>query len=619
MEVIEFEGTSVVDLLDASSLATDLRIFDTDGADVYTLGTGSARVQFNSFFQSATGDTVNNFGFDDVIDFSEFANGFAAPIFIGNAAFSGLANEVRYEVFDTFTEVQIDIDADGVADRSVILNGAGIELTEASQGSLLITRSATNIITGTVTNDNLTGTDRADTINGLDGNDLLIGLGGDDILNGGSGNDTIYTGTGNNTIDGGDGRDFLTYSSSAQFGPAFGLLGAMTVTITDTSLFIAETSRTDTFSNVEVLQVFATNFVGDTDITSVSLDASAVTDSSIFVNLGGTSGNDTIIGGAGSDWLQGSGGNDIISGGAGNDRIFNFSGSNTIDGQDGFDTVGVDGFGFRTAESATTFVGWSLTDTFVFDSETSSFTTFANIEALEFRGTEVIDLLDASTVTTSLLITDTDGADSYTLGTGPTLLRFLAFNEAATGDQINGFKSGDVIDLSGLAGTAARPDFIGVSAFSGTRNEVRYEVFDTFTEVQIDIDADGIADRSIILQGTGLFLNETASGSLQLSLRAGNPVPGASGDDVLTGTEGDDLINALAGNDTIETLGGNDLVLAGTGNDTINVGSGQNDIYAGAGDDLIVHDEPRHRSGVRRRGFDILRTDPFSIRRRLQP
>ncbi len=67
---------------------------------------------------------------------------------------------------------------------------------------------------------------------------------------------------------------------------------------------------------------------------------------SSFSRQFGTWGNDTLNGGALSDWLFGLAGDDKLSGGAGNDFLIGGSGNDHLDGGEGNDVLIGDGFGF---------------------------------------------------------------------------------------------------------------------------------------------------------------------------------------------------------------------------------------------------------------------------------
>jgi Ca2+-binding RTX toxin-like protein len=89
----------------------------------------------------------------------------------------------------------------------------------------------------------------------------------------------------------------------------------------------------------------------------------------------------------------------------------------------------------------------------------------------------------------------------------------------------------------------------------------------------------------------------TATGTVNVTVRASSPrticglaatILGTMGDDVLTGTAGDDVIRARKGNDVIDGNGGNDVICGGAGADRITAGDGGDRIAGGTGPDSIV-------------------------------
>lgn len=166
------------------------------------------------------------------------------------------------------------------------------------------------------------------TILGTDGGDTLIGT---------AGNDTFIGSAGDDTIKGGNGNDVVDYSSLGQ-------------PITIQPVVIQKGAiGTDTFKDFFEGVIGATGQINSINATSDSKNVSIVADLSKerleirvvgsppivvkvknFVNVIGTSQNDTIIGDAQDNKLFGEGGNDIIRGSAGND---------TLDGGGGIDTA----------------------------------------------------------------------------------------------------------------------------------------------------------------------------------------------------------------------------------------------------------------------------------------
>ncbi|MEH2398939.1 calcium-binding protein [Nostoc sp.] len=167
------------------------------------------------------------------------------------------------------------------------------------------------------------------TILGTDGGDTLIGT---------AGNDTFIGSAGDDTIKGGNGNDVVDYSSLGQ-------------PITIQPVVIQKGAiGTDTFKDFFEGVIGATGQINSIDATSDSTNVSIVADLSKerleirvvgsppivvkvknFVNVIGTSQNDTIIGDTQDNQLSGSGGNDIIRGSAGNDTLLGGDGTDTAD------------------------------------------------------------------------------------------------------------------------------------------------------------------------------------------------------------------------------------------------------------------------------------------------
>lgn len=132
-----------------------------------------------------------------------------------------------------------------------------------------------DIICGGGGNDGLNGEDGDDTLDGGVGDDGLGGGDGHDTLSGGDGNDHLSGGSGNDTIDAGAGWDWLYYYSAP--GPVTVDLGAGTAT----------GEGNDTLIGVESAAG------GNYDDVLISGPSGNT--------LYGVGGNDTLIGGAGSD------------------------------------------------------------------------------------------------------------------------------------------------------------------------------------------------------------------------------------------------------------------------------------------------------------------------------
>ncbi len=197
----------------------------------------------------------------------------------------------------------------------------------------------------------------ASTLNGLDGNDYLIGGAGNDTINGGAGNDYLDGPGGNDSLVGGSGNDYYvvdslssnpyvysdpSYSSSDQVVEAAdgGIDSVYVLSNNNSSDGWWSGSNNMLPTNVENV------YLGGSATVAVAADYytygyAAGTDNYMAANptldsqLYAAEGNDTLIGGAGNDYLWGKGNgvayyyggsvigdNDIIIGGAGNDYLY---------------------------------------------------------------------------------------------------------------------------------------------------------------------------------------------------------------------------------------------------------------------------------------------------------
>jgi Ca2+-binding RTX toxin-like protein len=167
--------------------------------------------------------------------------------------------------------------------------------------------------------------------------------------------------------------------------------------------------------------------------------------------------NDRLFGRGGDDDLRGGLGSDFMSGGMGDDQLIGDDGSDKMFGGDGDDTLN----GGRDKD---TIRGGDGDD--------------------EIKGGRLADVLNGGA-----------GADTFVYGVK---------QDSSTGasDVIQDFEVGiDVVDLSGVASGLT---FVGTAAFSGTGNEVRYDIAGNGrTFIQVDTDANGTADMRIWLTDVG--------------------------------------------------------------------------------------------------------------------
>ena len=202
--------------------------------------------------------------------------------------------------------------------------------------------------------------------------------------------------------------------------------------------------------------------------------------------LKGLGGFDTLIGNGGNDTLNGGGQGDLLNGNSGADKLYGGDGLDTLFGNAGNDSL----FGGNGPDQL-----------------------YGNGGADELRGGSSKDLLNGGGGSDTLYGGKGDdtldggkGQDFLHGGAGSDTFEFKSAAETAPGghrDHIIDFAPGvDVIDLShidaatGMAGNQAF-DFIGSSAFSHTKGELRAFNTGPNTVVQGDTNGDGHADFAI--------------------------------------------------------------------------------------------------------------------------
>ncbi len=184
------------------------------------------------------------------------------------------------------------------------------------------------------------------TITGNFGDDALLGTASNDRFIGSAGNDRFIGSSGNDTILGGAGTDIVDYSNLGQ-AVSVGIAGAVQ----------KGTRGTDKVEKVETI-IGATGQSNIIDASTASSNISIAADLTRqnqvvvfgiansqpltfgvenFINVIGTSGNDTITGNGLSNFLQGDKGNDIINGNGGSDVLIGGAGNDFINGGDGND------------------------------------------------------------------------------------------------------------------------------------------------------------------------------------------------------------------------------------------------------------------------------------------
>ena len=240
---------------------------------------------------------------------------------------------------------------------------AGVDQTAGDSVSIV---NFENLNAGAMTTAlNVTGSSSANTITTGSGDDVIHGGGGADIIDAGSGNDSVDYWGSEISIDGGAGSNTLVMRAA----------GTIDLTASDQS--VGDLTSVANFQNV---------------------DGSALTVTQAISVLG-TSGANTITGGAGNDTIDGGGGADVINAGAGNDTVTLRGSEVSVDGGAGSDLL--------ILKSGTSVTGVNFSVVAGTDQTSGDSVTVTNFENL-----------DASVVTTAITVTGSSAANIITTGSG---------------------------------------------------------------------------------------------------------------------------------------------------------------------------------------------------------
>jgi len=434
----------------------------------------------------------------------------------------------------------------------------GITGQQDTIGAGLDTISNFENIFGTSFDDTLTGDAGANVIQGHDGDDMIFGGGGDDLIYGdrttglGPGG-IINPGAGIDVVNGGKGND--TYIAEAGYGGGVGetFNGGFGTDTIDVSALSLNGSYTLLGAGL-----FEAGLAGSTgNITLINVE-----------NVNAGDGNDTIIGGAGVNFLNGNGGNDIIVGEAGND---------VFDGGDGFDTLNYD------IESGILGVVVNLntktaTDTF---GDTDTVSSFESV-----IGTDQADILigddDDNVLEGGVKDDIIDGGDN---GAGGDTASYASAASAVT------------VDLN-LQGNAQETGGANIDTLTGIENLTGSDFNDTLTgDANANVLSGGDGDDILVGGGGDDTLdggNDGAGGdtadyssaltAVNVDLNIAGPQnTGGAGFDTLVNIEnltGSNLDDTLIGDGNINVIyggSGNDTITGGGGVDTLDGGEGEGD------------------------------------------
>ncbi|MCA9011075.1 MAG: hypothetical protein KDB01_15100 [Planctomycetaceae bacterium] len=460
----------------------------------------------------------------------------------GNDMLDGDSGDDNY-VFDTDTPLGADsiTDSDG-NDRLTFANSTNnvtvnLSLTTAQ----IVNSNLTLTLSSAVSIENVFGGSGNDSLIGNTLANTLVGGAGADSLIGGDGNDSLIIDELDISVAGGAGYDRVTLGGTTA--------GAVTLDLNA--------------GQIEYVWATASNYDNIFDATGATW----------AVTIYGGSGNDTMIGGEGSDKLYGREGDDTIRGNGGNDKLYGDAGADSLDGGANNDILAFDnddisvnggaGFDQATVSGATAGVTLNLFTGAIEFASASTGSTFSNV-------------FNAAGATWAVTIYGGAGDDTIIGGEGNDTLYGRGGNDAISGNGGNDKLYGDqgIDSLNGGADNdllTIDSDDTGVIGGSGFD---RVTVSRAVSSITLDLNAGQIeyvtATASTfdnILDATGATWNVT--------------IFGGSGNDTITGGDGDDM---LYGN------GGDDVISGNGGVDNLNGGLGADSLDGGADDDALVID-----------------------------
>jgi hypothetical protein len=324
----------------------------------------------------------------------------------------------------------------------VVDAGAGQDSVTVDEANGIFTDTEITTIAGGEGMDTLHGGSGNETVDGGPGNDLIWGEAGNDRLLGGDGDDLFSWDApdGSDIIDGQAGDDALWFSGT-------GGADVMTLSPVDTRAMLTRDVGAISMDvgTTERLQVWLLS--GDDHFTT-NPGLQTLT----ILSINGGDGGDTIIGGAGDDYLEGhtvsgidssvdtiwgGGGNDTILGGPGNDILHGGPGDDYIywhhgDGNDRID--GEDG-----------------TDTFVFNGSGAAETIAVDLVAGRLRLVRDVAAMQADLGTIERLqVYSLGGADTLTMAAGlDGILEQTVANLGAGNDTVFTTASSGVVSVTG--------------------------------------------------------------------------------------------------------------------------------------------------------------------------
>lgn len=391
-----------------------------------------------------------------------------------------------------------------------------------------IITAQTEVVLGSIFNDNLQGNASNNILRGNSGVDLILGGFGDDTLEGGAGSDDLG---------GGGGVDTVTYINAAT---------GVTLVLSSPGLNTGDAAGDNIRPDVEIIQgsSFADTLQGN----------------AIGNNFQGGAGDDALLGAFGDDTLEGGDGADVLLGGAGTDLLRGGAGNDTLQGGGGGDDLaGGDGFDFVTYGDSTSAIAVVLADPALNSGDAAGDTIRFDVEAI--IGSDFADTLQGNASNNELR--GGMGNDALLGGFGDDTLSGGDGNDSVLGgagaDLVIG---GDGADT--LAGGAGADDLGGgegfdIVTYAGSTSAIRLVLSNPALNTG-DAAGDNIRPDVEVISGTN-FADTLQGNAFDNNLRGG------AGNDAIAGGFGDDTLAGQDGADTLIGGAGADVMTGGAGND----------------------------------------------------
>ncbi|MBP1853588.1 beta strand repeat-containing protein, partial [Rhizobium halophytocola] len=582
----------------------------------------------------------------------------------GDAAILGDDGRITVDPDSTYEKSIITLDSAASlaatnADRITSGNGRVLAIGGADDDRIELGNGGNSVVgdNGKIVRSEDGGATVVSTLAKIGGNDTIITGAGDDIVIGGAGNDTIHAGDGNNTILGdsgsygngrlasdslqNDGDDIVTSGSGNDVVILGG--GADTADLGDGDNWVIGDSG-------EIVWTDAT----DVSLTTTSPEVGGED----AINTG--TGDDIVIGGAGSDTLHAGDGDNIVLGdsgtyqagstnrlvsethdsdgddivtsgsGSGNDIVILGGGKDAADLGNGDNwTIGDSG---EIVWKDATDVSLTTTSPEVGGEDAINTGTGDDI-VIGGAGSDTLHTGDGDNIvlgdsgsyqagSTNRLASEThdsDGDDIVTSGSGNDIVILGGGKDAAdlgNGDNWVIGDSGEIVwtDAADVSLTTTSPEVGGEDAINtGTGDEIVI----------------GGAGNDTLHAGDGdnIILGDSGSYQAGSTKRLVSETHDSDGDDIVTSGSGNDIVILGGGADTADLgdgdnwvigdsgeivwtdasdvsltttspeIGGNDTITTGTGDDIVIGGAGSDTLHTGDGDNIILGDSGSYQAG----------------------